>query len=81
MAEETDFKIDWDLPDYPQLPKMFTSAKAAKKRKHREFIMTDEVLDRVVKIPAAAKTGEWSQLRCKHTRHIAHHESRHESMP
>ena len=53
-------QLDWDLPDYPQLPKMFTNAKAAKKRKHKEFIMTDADLDTVVKIPrpAAAAAGE-----------------------
>lgn len=54
MASQTDFQLDWDLPDYPQLPKMFTNPKAAKKRKHKEFIMTDADLDMVVKIPKAA---------------------------
>jgi hypothetical protein len=53
-AQADDFALDWDLPDYPQLPKMFTSAKAAKKRKHKEFILTDADLDTVVKIPKAA---------------------------
>lgn len=55
MAVPSDFTLDWDLPEYTQLPKMFTNAKAAKKRKHKEFIMTDAELDQVVKIPKAAK--------------------------
>lgn len=53
-AQADDFALDWDLPEYPQLPKMFTSAKAAKKRKHKEFILTDADLDTAVKIPKAA---------------------------
>lgn len=35
MSTDMDFQVDWDLPAYPQLPKMFTNAKAAKKRKHK----------------------------------------------
>lgn len=53
-TNNADFQLDWDLPDYPQLPKMFTNAKAAKKRKHKEFILTDADLDTVVKIPRPA---------------------------
>jgi hypothetical protein len=47
----TDWGETWDLPAYPQLPKLFTSAKTAKKRKHKEFILTDELLDQPVKLP------------------------------
>jgi hypothetical protein len=54
MGSQTDFQLDWDLPEYPQLPKMFTNPQAAKKRKHKEFIMTEADLDMVVKIPKAA---------------------------
>lgn len=44
----------WSLPAYPQLPKLLTSAKTAKKRKHRELIVTEELLDRPVKLPTVA---------------------------
>ena len=54
MTDNMEFTLDWDLPDYPQLPKMFTNAKAAKKRKHKEFIMTEADLEQVVKIPKVA---------------------------
>jgi hypothetical protein len=47
----TDWGEAWDLPAYPQLPKLFTSAKTAKKRKHKEFILTDELLEQPVKLP------------------------------
>jgi len=67
MGSEMDFQLDWDLPAYPQLPKMFTNAKAAKKRKHREFVMTDADLEHVVKIPRAA-TGALAALYGQHWR-------------
>jgi hypothetical protein len=47
----TDWGETWDLPTYPQLPKLFTSTKEAKKRKHKEFILTDELLEQPVKLP------------------------------
>jgi hypothetical protein len=46
-----DWGDTWDLPAYPQLPKLFTSAKTAKKRKHKEFILTDELLEQPVRLP------------------------------
>lgn len=65
MGSDMDFQLDWDLPAYPQLPKMFTNAKAAKKRKHRVFVMTDADLEHVVKIPRAA-TGALAREQSQH---------------
>ncbi len=35
---------------YPTLPKSMTNARAAKKRKHREFYVSEEILDRPVRL-------------------------------
>jgi len=49
----------WELPDYPKLPKLFTNAKTAKKRRHKELMVTDELLDCPVKL--SKLTGDWCQ--------------------
>jgi hypothetical protein len=56
--------MDWGVPGwgedalagYPTLPKSFTNAKTAKKRKHKELFLTDEALMKPVRLgkPAAA---------------------------
>lgn len=64
----SDWGLDWELPEYPQLPKLFTNAKTAKKRKHKEFIITDELLEQPVKL--SKLSGESSsclfQQLCEH---------------
>jgi hypothetical protein len=42
------------LGSYPTLPKSFTNAKTAKKRKHKELFLTDEALLKPVRLGQAA---------------------------
>lgn len=54
---------DEALADYPKLPKSFTNAKTAKKRKHKELFVTEEDLLKPVRLPhvlAAHKGGCWA---------------------
>jgi hypothetical protein len=48
MSTDMDFQ-DWDLPAYPQLPKMFTNAKAAKKRKHKVTTLCNSLTNFIMK--------------------------------
>ncbi|KAF8063845.1 ribosomal RNA-processing protein 8 [Scenedesmus sp. PABB004] len=50
MADADDWGPAWALPGYPQLPRLMTDAKTAKKRRHREFIVTEDLLNAPVQL-------------------------------
>lgn len=69
-----DWGESWDLPEYPKLPKLFTSAKTAKKRKHKEYIVTDELLEQPVKLPKLQSGGSRrTKLSHRHSMHTGLH--------
>jgi len=51
---------EWEdeaLASYPTLPKSFTNAKTAKKRKHKELFVTDEDLLKPVRLAKQTATA------------------------
>ena len=50
--DDNDWGGGWGmLPHYPALPRLLTDAKTAKRRRHKEYIVSEQDLDRAVKLP------------------------------